>query len=326
MQKYQFTSIDEILSRFFRNFKESDEVDEVDLIEYIGDAMSYVNLPNIIEEAIRFVEVDNYECELPNNFRYVKQIARNNLYDEDPRECHKKRVKEKIEEDENIESTYPGCDNLWLRDAVPVDSQGNILTDYDVAYFRPSFDVIGLSYQDWSGSGYFKNEYSPVVLADNSFFNSIVCRPDEAEKLMYADCQDEYTVVQDKLRFSFKKGFVAIAYYRTPTDEKGLPMVINEVSLKEGIYYYLVAKIKEREAFSHRQGSFELAQYADNMWKSKFRQFMAKAKLPRGVDEHEAQKRIGNTMILNRNMTDSFFGSLNKKEVRNYHKRGKRHY
>ncbi len=134
---------------------------------------------------------------------------------------------------------------------------------------------------------------------------------------LYSSCQDEYTIVQDQLRFSFKEGFVALAYLRQVTDEEtGYPMIPDDESAKAAITYYLAWKFKQREAYNHREGAAQLSVDAEQHWLKYIKQFKAKTKMPSTIDDLEDLKNESNYIIPRRRRYDNFFGKLGTAEQR----------
>ena len=74
-QKFQFVSIDTIVSKYLRDFRGLD-FNEDEVIEWIGEAVGFTKMANASEEAIAFLEVKNYQAELPQWLHYIIQIAR----------------------------------------------------------------------------------------------------------------------------------------------------------------------------------------------------------------------------------------------------------
>ena len=190
---------------------------------------------------------------------------------------------------------------------------------YDYAYYRPFFDL-QYEYLDWASSKSIYTKYSPVRLANHVFFNSLVCKDDNAEDL-YTSCGrgDEYTIAGDQLRFSFESGFVAIAHSRTPLDpETGYPMIPDDESCRAAITYYLGWKFKEQECWNHREGACQLAQRAEERWLKYRKQFKNKAIALTGIDDHIDFVNQANRLIPPRNLHYGFFGNLGVAENRRF--------
>jgi len=304
MAKYQFIPLDSILAKYHRDFRGLG-INEGDAIEWIGEALGFAKMHGQSEEAIAYIEVKNYQCDIPNGLHYVIQIARNNQWTpEDKEVCSPEAIME------SLQSTVE-C----VKTPILVDCNGAIVGDYEVAYYRPFFDL-QYEYTNWATNIYSKGQYTPVRLSNNSFFNSLVCTVEGMEGL-YSSCQDEYTIVQDQLRFSFKEGFIALAYLRQMTDpETGYPMVPDDESAKAAITYYLAWKFKQREMYNHREGAERLSNDAEKHWLKYIKQFKAKTKMPSTTDELESLKNESNYLIPRRKRYDNFFGKLGTVEDR----------
>ena len=320
MQRYQYISIDSILAKYQRDFRGVGIVED-DAIEWIAEALGYMKMANVSEEAVHFAEVKNYQVDLPQGLHYIINIARNTRIDEDPNSCNVGNILQELEPEnsepqEGLSDNCVNCDDekAWLKTAVPVDCHGNIIGDYEVAYYRPFFNL-QYEYGMFRHSTYYQRDWQPVRLTNHSFFNSLVCREKEFNQL-YTSAEDEYTIVQDKLRFSFKEGFVAISYLRNPIDiETGYPMIPDDESARAAITYYLGWKVKERECWNHREGACQLAEKAEMKWLKYIKQFRNKTKMPYGVDQYENLRQGSMYVLPNNKRYYGFFGNLNRAET-----------
>lgn len=316
MAKYQFIPLDSILAKYHRDFRGLG-INEGDAIEWIGEALGFAKIHGNSEEAVAYMEVKNHQCDIPNGLHYVIQIARNNQWTLANKEvCSTEAIIESLKSDEGCTTCLSGdCTDMYAKNLVPVDCNGAIVGDYEVAYYRPFFDL-QYEYTGWANKTYSSRQYTPVRLSNNSFFNSIVCTVPGMEGL-YDSCQDEYTIVQDQLRFSFKEGFVALSYLRQVTDEEtGYPMIPDDESAKAAITYYLAWKFKQREAYNHREGAAQLSADAEQHWLKYIKQFKAKTKMPSTIDDLEALKNESNYLIPRMRRYDNFFGKLGTAESR----------
>jgi len=295
MAKYQFIPLDSILAKYHRDFRGLG-INEGDAIEWIGEALGFAKMHGQSEEAIAYIEVKNYQCDIPNGLHYVIQVARNNSWTPANKEvCSPKAIVESLD-----------C----AKRPPIINCEGAILEDYEVAYYRPFFDL-QYEYTGWANKMYCDRQYTPVRLSNSSFFNTLVCTLPETEGL-YTTSQDEYTVVQDQLRFSFKEGFIAVSYLRQMTDPKtGYPMVPDDESAKSAITYYLAWKFKQREMYNHREGAAALSMDAEQHWLKYIKQFKAKTKMPSTIDDLEDLKVQSSYLIPRRRRYDNFFGKIN---------------
>lgn len=318
MQRYQYIPIDSILAKYHRDFR-GVGITEDDAIEWIAEALGHIKMPGVSEESVWFTEVKNYQADLPTGLQYVVQVARSLDYDEDPLNCSAENIVKNIEAEttETTDTDCLDCDSQYSSDMIAVDSDGTIIGDYEVAYYRPFFNL-QYEYGNYRQSEYFRRNYVPVRLSNHSFFNSLVCREEEANKL-YFNTEDEYTLVNNKLRFSFKEGFIALAYLRHPVDmETGYPMIPDDESARAAITYYLGWKVKERECWNHRQGSCQLANKAEMRYLKYIKQFKNKTKMPYGADQYENLKQGSMYILPNNKRYYGFFGNLGRGEDRKY--------
>lgn len=307
-QKYQFIKIDSILAKLKRDFKGID-FEELDAIEWIGEALGFMKNVNSSQHTIAFLEVKNYQVPLPASLHYITQIARNNRWvsDDDNLSCVTETVTE-LEVSSNILDSCGCGDEEDLYKHIP---------------YRPFLDM-QYEYLDWAHSKTRTNQYSPVRLADHSFFDSLVCKEPNMENL-YHSCESEYGIVGNQIRFNFETGFVAIAHSRSFIDDvTGYPMIPDDEAARAAITYYVGWKLMEQEKWNHREGAIGLAKDAEDRWLKYKVQFKNKTLMPTGVDEHQDLMNQGNHLIPPRNRYFGFFGNLGKEENLRYNNYNRR--
>lgn len=316
-QRFQYVTVDTILSKYLRDFR-GNELNEDDAIEWIGEALGHMKMATLSEEAIAFLEVKNYQAALPNGLHYIIQIAKNNAWTPtDKITCSPQAIVTEL----TTETPQSGCGcstccSTPANDVVLLDCQGELIGSPEVAYYRPYFDL-QYEYLGWVHSKSFRTKFTPVRLASHTFFNTLVCQTSQSEGLYNNHSTDEYTIVEDQLRFSFKEGLVAVAYLRTKVDiDTGYPMVPDDESAKAAITYYLGWKVKEREAWNHREGAMQIAQVAEARWLKYIKQFKNKAKMPWGTDEYQDLMEQSNYLIPRNKRYYGFFGKLGRAEDR----------
>lgn len=302
-QRFNFVTVDTILSKFLRDYKGL-EINEDEAIEWIGEALGFMQIASVSEEAVAFLEVKGYHAQLPNGLQHIIQLARDNQWcPTTPEICAPVSILEEI----IPPSTSPCTD--CNTPVVVADCQGHILGDYEIVYYRPYYDLkweFSMWYSYLRGS----RRFTPIRLANHSFFNTLVCSLPNADGL-YTTSRDEYTVVADHLRFSFETGFVALSYLRQVTDpDTGYPLIPDDESCKAAITYYLGWKSKEREGWNHREGAMQLAQLAEQRWLKYVKQFKNKAKMPSGVDEYQNLKDQSLYLLPNQKRYYGYFGKL----------------
>ena len=320
MNSLEFTSVDRILSKFHRDFRGT-ELNESDAIEMIGEALEHLKVAGTQEEAVAFMEVKNFTTEMPCNLQSILQIAKSQHWTPEDKCVTPEEVLKECPQYKEREC-YTECDTNYINTLgypVPLDANGIPITDYDVAYYRPYFDQVW-EYQPWTMSSPSLG-FTPVRLANNNFFNSLVCKEKDAEGL-YHSCVDEYTIVgttEKSLRFSFETGYVAISYLRNAMDsETGYPLVPDEVSYITAITYYLQWKLAEWRFWNNREGAGNQVQYAEAKWLKYARQAKNKAKMPKTIDEYQNLLEQTHQLIPNHKKYYGFFGKLGRPEGKKF--------
>lgn len=317
MKKY--TSIKRILATLTRDLG-VDNINEADVIEWGAEAIEFIGTISMYEEAVAFIEVKNHQCEVPIGLHSIIQVARNNRFSctTENTFCPQEVVDEVICENNLIcNCSEETCGICYGDNPVPLDCNGKPLTDYELAYYRPYFDL-KWEYNRWNGSAYYQNDFTPVRLATNSFFNSVVCKEKNHANL-YLNCKDEYTIIEGKyLRLSFEEGGIAIAYLKQMLDEEGYPMVVDEVSVIAAIKAYVTYKIMAREFYNGREGSTTRMQKSEELWQWYCKQAKSSQKMIKGIDEH--QNFLDGRMYILPRMTryNDYFGNNNSPETRKY--------
>lgn len=295
----QFTTVDRIFAKLYRDIKR-DDISESDVIEWIAEAMEFIKTPNMYEPAVAFVEVSNHQCRLPKLFHVLIQIARNNDYEPvTPANL--------ISESTTTEETGDT--------PVALDETGMPINAYELAYYRPYFDYIGEYYITGQVIG--TTKFTPVRLSNHTFFNSVVCRQEGYDDI-YASCTDEYTIIENMLRFSFETGQVAISYLKVKVDcNTGYPYVPDHISYTTAITKYVIYKLMERDFYNKREGSQYTLEKAERDWSWYCGQAQNHAKMPQTIDDWENLLRQWNYMIPRSDRYNTFFSKLSKTENRN---------
>lgn len=311
-RELQYTSIDRIISKIYRDTG-IESIPEEDLIEWIGEALESISTVSVYEEAVAFIEIKNHKGDLPNGIHSIIQIARNNKWVK-KENCNFSPAEIVLDCDCEVkEKISCGCSNTsYFKGDKPfvLDCNGGILDDYEVAYYRPYFDL-RYEYHGWTNSKYYQRNYSPMRLSNHTFFNTLVCQEDE--QVYTSSCTDEYTVNGDQIITSFEEGSIAVAYYRTRLDSTtGYPLVPDDYSALQAIKYYITWMYMSRMWYTGREGYGDKMQEAEKQWVWYCRQFSNSQMQIYGIDQHENLKNIRYQMLPQNNSYYGFFGKLGR--------------
>lgn len=293
LDQTKLISVDRVFTRLNRLGVPTDN--ESDIIEWIGQALEEIGAIPQYEEAVAFIVVENFTCQLPANFHSITQIAKNNLYSAglQASACTCEDVINNAEEDEEEGPSIP----------VAINAQGEPENAYDLAYYRPFFDL-KYGYNGWSNSPLYKRAFTPVHLKTNNFFGTTV-----TQNPNFASPIDEYSVVAGTtLKFSFQCGQIALAFRRQPLDCNNRPYIPDEPSFLKAIENYVATSHFTREFISGKEGSKERLDYFEVQWIWYCGQASNAAMMLYGEDEYQNFLQQRSSLIPNRNAYFNFFG------------------
>lgn len=310
MRNINYTTVDRILSKIYREIPE-EEINEDDIIEWIGEALDFLNVIRIQESAVHFATVTDYQTDLPEHLQYIVQVAK--FYEGC---CSHQSKCPTCSFRTEMPSMYEEINDEFVEKYIQEQSN---LPCGEKPCMKPFFNM-NIDFRIWHSSYYYQQHFTPVRLASHAFFNSVVCKPNDMEDL-YSSCEDEYTIVgtvRKQLRFSFRSGTVAISYIRARIDpETNYPYIPDDSSVLSAITYYIKWKLAEMKMWNGDRTFININDRMQQQWLKYVGQSKNKYKMPDGIDEYQNLLE-GSRYILPRNKYYGFFGNLNKQPHKLY--------
>lgn len=315
MKEVTYTTVNRVFSKLSRDLK-IDDFSESDVVEWTGEALEAIDAVTMLEECVEFCVVKNHMVQLPKFTNGIIQIAEHNgeITDVTPAEI----VESLCQNEGESTSTDPDCpcENVTNK-YIPVDATGHPIFDEDRYEWQPNINVQA-EYINWTSCDLYKQKWTPVRLANHSFFNSVVCEEPDSDKL-YSNSRSEYTIVGDTtLRFSFKDGYIAISYTRQKLDEKMYPMIPDHYSYLTAITKYVTMKLMEREFYAGRQGAEKRMMKAEADWQWYCKQAGNRGLMPKGIDQFENMLDQSQYLLPRRFRYNQFFKDLSRTESRKF--------
>jgi hypothetical protein len=281
-------------------------INETDIIEWTGRALEQITTKRDYEEALAFIEVKDHQALLPDDLSLVIQVARNKCFSfpEDGSVCP-----------ENIVGTTTTEESTTTTPSV-LDCNGNIIGGYELAYYRPYYDLV-YEYELWMGHKWYQGCYTPVRLKNTTLFNTIVCTETDQEK--YTDSQDSYAISGPYIRFSFKEGSIALAYLRPRLDEDGFPLIPDNESAVQAIISYITFKIQNKR---YLQDEIPLAKKldAEQTWHWYCAQAKNRSFKPTTIDDHQDILDQRSYLLPRQHKYYGFFADRSAPENRIFHR------
>lgn len=322
--RYQLVPISAVFAKLVRDLG-LQSVDESDIIEWTGEALQAIGSVPMYEDAVAFIEVRNHQCEIPNGCLVIDQLARNLCWKGPTNDslCPVQVLQDiKDYQDVSCDDANNPCKNTL---PIPLDCNGSPLMDYNIAYYRPYYDLQAEYYGwNWSNSNLYQQCFRVIRLTSNVYFTGSDRQTTDLNannQDPYLTCrQDEYKVYNGAtLRFSFKEGQVALAYKRQCVDETtGYPLIPDTYSHKTAITKYIAMMMASRDMNKKREGSIGLYDRLEKDWQWYCKQATNVDLMPHGIDEHQNLYDQRTRLLPNDRMYYGFFGKMNVPEGRKF--------
>ena len=216
MAIYKTTSSKVILRKIFRDLNPNNDNWVDDAIEWIGEALEHIGSATQLEKKVCLVPISNFKGNLPSDLYYINQVAVNNAVspttETELTELLKQvgEIQDALSEDPDQDFTYQ------LRE---LNSRIVVLENI-----------------------YMSNEslLTPLAYCTTNFPEALHCE-DCVNKS--AKCKECYYVENDKIKTSFTSGQVCLSYMAFPTDDDCYPLVPDDISYKEAMFWYIYKKM-----------------------------------------------------------------------------------
>ena len=289
MAIYKTISSKVVIRKIFRDLKPSKDNWIDDAIEWIGEALEHIGAAPQLCKKQCILEVKDHKVLMPTDLYYINQVAINN-------------------------SVSPVDSN-------ELDSLIDKVTELQAAIVAAQAD--GLEYSDIASvlheinnrivvleNVYFKdsNKLQPLQYGASNFHRSMHCEGCVNENAHY---EETYIVDCGYIKTSFHSGKICLSYMAFPTDEDCYPLVPDEISFKEAMFWYIYKKILLFNPMFKVNGI--KYDFAEQQWKYYCSQARNAANYP-DIDKYESFMNQWVRMIPNMNRHDLGFEQMNTRE------------
>tara|TARA_R110002020_G_scaffold238021_1_gene450421 strand:- start:783 stop:1667 length:885 start_codon:yes stop_codon:yes gene_type:complete len=289
MSIYKTTSSKVIIRKIFRDLKPANDNWIDDAIEWIGEALEHIGAAPQLSQKQCILTVADHKVLLPTDLYYINQVAINNSVSP--------------VNSEELDSLIAKVKEL--KEAI-VDAQANSLEYSDTASILHEINnrIVVLE------NVYFKDEtkLQPLQYGASTFHKSMHCTGCVNENINY---EDTYIVDNDYIKTSFQSGKICLSYMAFPTDEDCYPLVPDDISFKEAMFWYIYKKILlSNPQFKNNGIGYEVA---EGQWKYYCTQARNAANYP-DIDRYESFMNQWVRLVPSINRHDTAFEDLNTRE------------
>ena len=289
MVVYKTISSKVIIRKIFRDLRPEDDNWIDDAIEWIGEALEHIGSASQLIQKQCVLSVANHKVLLPTDLYYINQVAINNAVSPiNSKELD--TLVAKVKE---------------LKDAI-IDAQANSLeySSTTTVLHEINSRIVILENVYFSGS----NSLQPLQYGASNFHKSLHCTGCVNENARY---EDTYIIDDGYIKTSFESGKICLSYMAFPTDEDCYPLVPDDISFKEAMFWYIYKKILLfNPTFKNNGIKYD---FADQQWKYYCTQARNAANFP-DIDKYESFMNQWVRLIPNINRHDSGFEQMNTRE------------
>tara|TARA_R100000808_G_C2152007_1_gene161264 strand:- start:3973 stop:4848 length:876 start_codon:yes stop_codon:yes gene_type:complete len=289
MAVYKTTSSKTLIRKIFRDLKPDRDNWIDDAIEWIGEALEHIGSATQLNQKQCVLTVEDHKVLLPTDLYYINQVAINSSVSPAASKELDTLTTKVTELQEAIVAAQ--ADGLEYSTTASVLHEINSrIVVLENIYFKDS------------------NQMQPLQYGASTFHRSMHCDNCVNENINY---EDTYIVDNDYIKTSFQSGKICLSYMAFPTDEDCFPLVPDDISFKEALFWYVYKKILlSNPQFKNNGIDYS---FAEQQWKYYCTQARNAANYP-DIDKYESYMNQWVRMIPNINRHDVGFEQLNTRE------------
>jgi len=289
MAVYKTKSSKTIIRKIFRDLKPQDDNWIDDAIEWVGEALEHIGSATQLLQKQCVLTVANHKVLLPTDLYYINQVAINNSVSP----VSSKELDTLIDKVKELKDEIADAQ----ADGLEYSSTTSVLNDINSR-------IVVLE------NIYFKSSdhMQPLQYGASNFHRSMHCDDCINENINY---EDTYIIDNDYIKTSFESGKICLSYMAFPTDEDCYPLVPDDISFSEALFWYIYKKILlSRPDFKKNGVNYS---FAEQQWKYYCTQARNAANYP-DIDRYESFMNQWVRLIPNINRHDVGFEQLNTRE------------
>ena len=289
MSIYKTISSKVIIRKIFRDLKPNKDNWIDDAVEWIGEALEHIGAASQLCQKQCILEVKDHKVLLPTDLYYINQVAINNSV-APTTTSELDELITKVEELKSEIAAAQAAGTEYSDTASVLHDINSRIVILENVYFKDS------------------NQLQPLQYGASTFHRSMHCEGCVNENAHY---EETYIVDCDYIKTSFVSGKICLSYMAFPTDEDCFPMVPQDISYQEAMFWYVYKQILlSNPQFKNNGIDYG---FADQKWKYYCTQARNAANFP-DIDKYESFMNQWVRMIPDINRHDLTFENLNTRE------------
>ena len=316
MAIYKTTSSKVILRKIMRdlNPENADWID--DAIEWIGEALEHIGASAQLEKKGCIIDIEDYKAILPANLYYINQVALN-------KSAGAVAVESKIDA---LQTEIKGLRNDYAGYSTIITSHLQELSTGTISSNITAATLTSLNTLKKDSNSTLQRIYADAHVIYNSYMDPqagltalAYCTTNFPEALDCDECVNKsaktkecYYVENGMVKTSFKSGKICLSYTALPTDSDCYPLVPDDISYKEAMFWYIYKKMLLGATFDSSTNGIDYG-FADQQWKYYCTQARNAAVFP-DIDRMESFMNQWVKLIPDLNRADELFENLGTRE------------
>jgi hypothetical protein len=289
MSVYKTISSKILIRKIFRDLKPSKDNWVDDAIEWIGEALEHIGAAPQLCQKQCVLNITDHKVLLPTDLYYINQVAINNsVSPANATEIDKLTDRVTELKTEIADAQASGLE--YSSTTSVLHEINSRLVVIENIYFKDS------------------NQLQPLQYGASTFHKSMHCTGCVNENAHY---EETYIIDCDYIKTSFKSGKICLSYMALPTDDDCYPLVPDDISYQEAMFWYIYKKILlGNPTFKNNGIDYS---FAEQQWKYYCTQARNAANFP-DIDRMESFMNQWVRLIPNITRHDFAFENLNTKE------------
>jgi len=289
MAVYKTISSKVVIRKVFRDLRPDDDNWIDDAIEWIGEALEHIGSSAQLQQKQCVLTVANHKVLLPSDLYFINQVAINNSVSP----TTQSELTDLLAQIKKLQADIATAQAAGLDYA----NTANILNQINSR-------IVVLENIYFSDA----NKLNALQYGASTFHKSMHCDGCVNENAIY----DETYIVDDGyIKTSFASGKICLSYQAFPTDADCYPLVPDDISFKEGLFWYIYKQLLlAYPSFKNNGINYT---FADEKWKYYCTQARNAANYP-DIDRYESFLNQWTRLIPHISRHDEMFEGLNNRE------------
>ena len=336
MAIYKHVSSKEIIRKVFRDLKPANANWLDDAIEWMGEALEHIGASTQLCTKHAVIPITNHKGNLPGDLYYINQVAINTCVSASV----DTQINTVVNQIETLNSNILDYSNQLTTTsatsasgatpakslATTSSSSGLATKSSKTTASSSTTTTIDLNAYRVASNNQLRDLNVNLEMLTSMYFNQGSClQPLEYGASTFhkgshcEQCVNEITTYKEtyvincgSIQTSFEKGYVCLSYMAFPTDDECYPMVPDDISFREAMFWYIYKKLLlQGEQFMNPRIQYE---FAEDMWQNYCTQARNAANYP-DIDRYQSFMDQWVRLVPNINRWGGFFESLNDREM-----------